>query len=61
RNSRRVQTVEHLDTVLHGAHLVPVFGGGDLPRNFTFHSSLDVFAQFYVNKYVDYHAHEIAF
>ncbi|KAI0035550.1 hypothetical protein K488DRAFT_43048 [Vararia minispora EC-137] len=61
RGGRRVQSIEHLDSVLRAAHLLPVFGSGELPRRFTFHLSLDAFSQFYVNKYIDYHAHEIAF
>ncbi|KAI0028259.1 hypothetical protein K488DRAFT_59037, partial [Vararia minispora EC-137] len=61
REGKRVQSVEHLDSVLCAAHLLPVFGSGNLPRNFKFHFSLDAFTEFYVNKYVDYHAHEIAF
>ncbi|KAI0027374.1 hypothetical protein K488DRAFT_81145 [Vararia minispora EC-137] len=61
RGGKWVQSVEHLDSVLRAAHLLPVFGNGELPRNFTFHLSLDAFTHFYVNQYIDYHAHEIAF
>jgi len=55
--------VIHLDTILCGAHLVSVSGSGFLllDRTLTFSKSLDVFSTFYVNKYVDHHAHEIAF
>ena len=31
------------------------------PHNFIFHDSLDSFKAFYVNKYIDHHAPEIAF
>ncbi|KAI0032371.1 hypothetical protein K488DRAFT_78514 [Vararia minispora EC-137] len=61
RSVRRMQTVEHLDTVYRAAHLMPVFGDGPLPIRFDFRDSLDAFTSFYVNKYVDHHAHEIAF
>jgi hypothetical protein len=36
-------------------------GNAQIPRNFTCHNSLDAFASFFVNKYIDHHAHEIAF
>ncbi|KAG2744645.1 hypothetical protein P692DRAFT_20743546, partial [Suillus brevipes Sb2] len=57
----RVQSVEHVDTILRSAHLIPVFGSGPLPDNFHFAHSLDVFNSYYVNKYADHHAHEIVF
>lgn len=53
--------VIHLDTIMHGAHLIGVYGSDRLPSFFHFSESLDVFRAFYVNKYVDHHAHEIAF
>ena len=51
----------HLDTILHNAHLMGICDGStQLPHNFRFHDSLDSF-QSYVNKYIDYHTHKIAF
>ena len=43
--------------------IVPRFCDGStrLPHNFRFYDSLDSFQAFYVNKYIDYHTHEIAF
>ncbi|KAF9486187.1 hypothetical protein BDN70DRAFT_846650 [Pholiota conissans] len=63
RGNRRSLEVIHLDTILRGAHLMPVAGSGFLPtdRRFDFSKSLDSFYSFYVNKYIDYHAHEVAF
>jgi hypothetical protein len=54
-------TVIHLDTIVRAAHLLPVFGAGFVPRTLTFADTLDAFRMFYVNKYVDHHAFEIAF
>lgn len=51
----------HLDTVVRGAHLVGVYGSTLLPRGLQFSDSLDAFKAFYVNKYADHHAHEVAF
>ena len=60
---KRVLEVIHLDSILCGAHLIGVSGSHFLPSDpvFNFSRSLDAFKTFYVNKYVDHHAHEIAF
>lgn len=57
----RVISVLHLDSFLRGAHLIPVYGEDFIPVGFKHTDSLDAFAAFYVNKYADHHAHEIAF
>ena len=51
----------HIDTILCNAHLIGVAGSDMLPRQFTYHNTLDVFKLFYVNKYANHHSHEIAF
>jgi len=58
--TRRKQdrTVLHLDTLLRGAHLIPVYGSQKLPIDFHYSYSLDVFEAYYVNKYIDHHANE---
>lgn len=61
RCGRRMVTVLHLDSFLRGAHLIPVYGDDFIPIGFQFSNSLDAFATFFVNKYADHHAHEIAF
>ncbi|KAG6807727.1 hypothetical protein H0H92_006594 [Tricholoma furcatifolium] len=58
---QRETSVLHLDSFLRGAHLLPVFGNAHLPKDFHFSYSLDAFDLFYVNKFADHHAHEIAF
>ncbi|KAH8978868.1 hypothetical protein EDB86DRAFT_3248737 [Lactarius hatsudake] len=55
---RRLCSVIHVDMILRSAHLIGVAGTQRLPRTFTHH---DAFQLFYVNKYADHHAHEIAF
>ncbi|PPQ73084.1 hypothetical protein CVT24_009448 [Panaeolus cyanescens] len=60
-NGERIMSVIHLDSILRGAHLIGCAGKGFLPVDFESHHSLDAFPLFYVNKYVDHHAHEIAF
>ncbi|KAF8267076.1 hypothetical protein EI94DRAFT_1771946 [Lactarius quietus] len=58
---QREQSVIHLGSLLRAAHLIPVFGSQKLPQDFHFTLSLDAFDVYYVNKYIDHHANEIAF
>ena len=51
----------HLDTIVRAAHLLPVFKDGFVSRTLSFADTLDEFRTFYVNKYIDHHAFEIAF
>ena len=55
----RLCSVIHLDTILRGAHLLPVFGNQPLPINFDYTHSLDAFSMYYVNHFADHHSHEI--
>jgi hypothetical protein len=58
---RRMTSIINIDSILRAAHLIGVAGSDFLPRGFTFSDSLSSFRLFYVNKYADHHAHEIAF
>ncbi|KAF5343292.1 hypothetical protein D9758_016490 [Tetrapyrgos nigripes] len=54
--------VIHLDCIYRGAHLIGITGDTHLPATgIAASDSLDAYEAFYVNKYIDYHAHEIAF
>ncbi|KAJ3927298.1 MAG: hypothetical protein NXY57DRAFT_965615 [Lentinula lateritia] len=53
--------VVHLDALVRGVHLIPVYGSEPIPLGLDFQQSLDVFDSFYVNKYADHHANEILF
>jgi hypothetical protein len=57
----RAMSVVHLDTVLRSAHLMGVAGSNFIPPDLKFYNSLDAFREFYVNKYIDHHSHEIVF
>jgi hypothetical protein len=61
RDGSQVMSVIHLDCVLRNAHLMGVSGREFLPLDFKFYHTLDAFRAFYVNKYADHHAHEIAY
>ncbi|KAI9436964.1 hypothetical protein H4582DRAFT_2111974 [Lactarius indigo] len=56
-----VVTVVHLDSFLQAAHLIPVYGKRKIPLDFHYTYSLDTFSAYYVNKYIDHHANEVAF
>lgn len=53
-------SVVHLDTILRAAHLIPVYGEEFIGKT-DFRDTLDTFDRFYVNKFADHHANEIAF
>ena len=54
--------VIHVDSILHAAHLIGVSNGSEfIPHHLKSNHTLDAFHSFYVNKYIDHHAHEIAF
>jgi hypothetical protein len=55
-------TILHVDSIYRSAHLVPVYRTNRyISRTISMHDTLDTFKQFYVNKFVDHHAFEIAF
>ena len=60
-DSAEATQVIHLDSVLRDVHLIGVAGNNLLPKDFTYHDSLDAFKAFYVSKFADHHAHEILF
>jgi hypothetical protein len=59
--NRRMCSIIHIDTILRCAHLMPVFGSRFTPFFLHHTRTLDVFKLYYVNKYIDYHAFEVAF
>jgi hypothetical protein len=54
-------SIIHLDAVVRASHLLPIFGNESVPRTLAFTDTLNTFTRFYVNKYIDDHALEIAF
>lgn len=53
-------SVVPLDRIFRAAHLLPIYGDDPID-SISPHDSLDVFPAFYVNKYIDHHAFQIAF
>lgn len=63
-NGHPLVAIIHLDCIVRAAHLIGVYGVNEpLPdeRTLRFSHSLDAFSSFYVNKFADHHAFEIAF
>ncbi|KAJ3520500.1 hypothetical protein NMY22_g12732 [Coprinellus aureogranulatus] len=58
RSRRRITSVISIDSILRSAHLLPVYGTRPTPRSLHHSASLDVYRLYYVNRYIDYHAHE---
>jgi hypothetical protein len=58
-HGRKSVSVIHLDCVLRGAHLLPVFNDVRIPHSLHYSKTVDAFRAFYVNKYIDHHAFEI--
>ncbi|KAG2142815.1 uncharacterized protein EDB93DRAFT_1292179 [Suillus bovinus] len=53
-------SIIHIDSIIHGAHLLPIFGTQLVPRGLRFYNSLDVYRGFYVNRFIDHHAFALA-
>lgn len=54
-------SVIHVDSIYRAAHLIPVYGAQFVSHDLKYYQSYDTFRTYYVNKYADHHAFEIAF
>jgi hypothetical protein len=54
-------SIIHIDSIYHAAHLIPVYGTQFVSHDPKYYQSYDSFRAYYVNKYADHHAFEIAF
>jgi hypothetical protein len=59
RQRRPNLAVVHLDTVVRGSHLLPLYGHSALPEDFHYSRALDAFRAYFVNKYADHHTYEL--
>lgn len=57
RGHPTVQVID-VDSIARGAHLLPVYGSSRIPDDFSHHDALDSFNSFFVNHFIDHHAHE---
>lgn len=54
-------TIIHLNSIVRAAHLIPVYGPKFVDRSLRHTDTLNFFTRFFVNKFADHHANEIAF
>lgn len=59
-SSKPKMSIIPLDEIVRAAHLIPVYDEEPIPHTFSFTETLDHYRKFYVNKFVDYHAFEMA-
>ncbi|KAF8257620.1 hypothetical protein EI94DRAFT_1628847, partial [Lactarius quietus] len=52
--------VIHIDCIFCVAHLIPIFGDSFVPDHIMLDNLLEHFKGFYVNRFVDHHAFDIA-
>jgi len=57
-HNQRTVAVIPVDCIARGAHLLPVYDLTPIPATFNFARTLDVFRAFFVNRYIDHHAHQ---
>ncbi|KAG2345489.1 hypothetical protein BDR05DRAFT_998119 [Suillus weaverae] len=50
----------HVDSIYRAAHLIPIYGTHAIPKDLKHYDSYNAFCAFYVNKFADHHAFEIA-
>jgi len=53
-------SIIHIDAIYRAAHLIPVYGAQFVSRDLKFYQSYDSFCTYYISKYADHHAFEIA-
>ena len=58
RNGLPMVQVITTDTIACAAHLLPIYGSSRVPDDFSYHEALDWYRSFFVNHFVDHHAHE---
>ncbi|KAH9049031.1 hypothetical protein EDB84DRAFT_1593342 [Lactarius hengduanensis] len=58
RRGQPTLEVIHVDSIARAAHLLPIYGSSRVPEDFDYHNALDTYYSFFVNHYVDHHAHK---
>jgi len=51
--------VIHLDSIVRGAHLIPIYGQFVVPPRSKYFDTLDSYQSFFVNHFVDHHSREL--
>ena len=56
-----VLSVISTDCILHSTHLILIFGKDFIPKDHHFSKTLDTFAAYYVNRFIDHHVFKTIF
>jgi hypothetical protein len=59
RRGQPTVEVINIDAIARGAHLLPIYGSSRVPDDFSHHDALDSYKSFFVNHFIDHHAHEL--
>ena len=60
-DGKPITDIIHLDTIVRASHLIAMYGKNPLSKDILLCYTLDLFHSYYVNKYIDHHAFEIAY
>ena len=52
--------VIHIDSIVRSTHLLPIFENKRVPPYVNFHNLLDIYHSFYINRFADHHAFQLA-
>ena len=58
RHGQLTIEVIDVDSIARGAPLLPIYGLSWVPDDFSHHDALDSFNSFFINYYIDHHAHK---
>ncbi len=58
-HTQPVLDVINIDSIVRGAHLLPIFGSSPVPEKFSYFNTLTAYKSFFVNHYADHHTYEL--
>jgi hypothetical protein len=58
-NDEQLVQVIHLNTIFRGIYLLPHYGEGFLPADLECNEALNTWSEYFVNHFIDYHAHKL--
>jgi len=59
RGGQAVVNVINVDSIVRGAHLLPIYGNLPVPERFSHFDALATYKSFFVNHFTDHHTFEL--
>jgi len=59
RGGKAVLDVIDAESIVRGAHLLPVYGNSQFPERFSHFNALSMHKSFFVNHFADHHSNEL--